>query len=90
MFCKSQRLCILAIMHCVVYVQTNLSLLSSVHMLFGLACILPLIKSMQSLLKFAQLGDIFISDFIAIVKVCQVQLYNLYYGAILSFQGDEF
>ncbi len=43
-------------MHCVVYVKTNLGLLSNVHMLHGLACILPLMKSMQSLLKFAQQG----------------------------------
>jgi hypothetical protein len=77
-------------MHCVVYVQTNLGLLSTVHMLFGLACILPLMESMQSLLKFAQRGDLFISNFIAIVKVCQGQLYNLYYDAVLSFQGNDF
>ncbi len=77
-------------MHCVMYVQTNSSHHSNVHMLFVSACILPLIVSMQSLLKFAQWGDIFISDFIAAVEVCQVQLYNLYYDATLSFQGDEF
>jgi len=80
----------LAIMHSVVYVQTNLGPLSYVHMLHGLACILPFMKSMQSLFKFSQWGGIFISEFIAIVKVCQGWLYNLYYDAILSFQGDEF
>ncbi len=35
-------------------------------------------------------GGIFISEFIAIVKVCQGWLYNLYYDVILLFQGDEF
>jgi hypothetical protein len=58
-------------------------------MLFGMAYILPLMESMQSLFKFAQQGDIFISNFIAIVKLCQGQLYNLYYNATLSFQGNE-
>ncbi len=35
-------------------------------------------------------GDIFISNFIATIKVCQGQIYNLYYDATLAFQGDEF
>jgi hypothetical protein len=59
-------------------------------MLFGMACILPLMNNMWSLFKFAQQGDIFISNFIVIIKVCQGQLYNLYYDATLSFQGNEF
>ncbi len=42
-----------------------------VHMLFGLACILLLMESMQSLFEFAQWGDIFMSDFIVVVKVSQ-------------------
>ncbi len=59
-------------------------------MLFGMAYILPFMESMQSLFKFAQQGDIIIFDFITIVKLCQGQLYNLYYDATLSFQGNEF
>jgi hypothetical protein len=59
-------------------------------MLFGMACILQLMESLQSLFKFAQHGDVFIYDFIAIVKLCQGQLYNLYYDATLLFQGNEF
>ncbi len=62
-------------------------------MLFGMACILQLMESLQSLFKFAKFalqGEIFISDFIAIVKLCQGQLYNLYYDATLPFQGNEF
>jgi hypothetical protein len=58
------------------YVQTNLGFLSDVHMLLGLASILPLMENMQSLFKFAQHGDIFVSNFIVAVKVCQGQLYN--------------
>jgi hypothetical protein len=59
-------------------------------MLLGLVCILPFMESIQSLLKFTQWGDIFISDFVATIKVCQGRLYNLYYDGTMSFQGDEF
>jgi hypothetical protein len=45
--------------------------------LFGLAYVLPLMENMQSFLKFVQKRDIFICDFIAIVKVCSSHLYNL-------------
>ncbi len=58
-------------MHYAVYVQTNLGLFFNVHMLLGFACILPIMESMQSLLKFAQWGDIIIYDFIATIKICQ-------------------
>jgi hypothetical protein len=63
-------------MHGVMYVQTNLGFLSDVHMLLRLTCILLFMENMQSLLKFAQRGDIFVSNFIVAIKVCQGQLYN--------------
>ncbi len=58
-------------MHYAMYVQTNLGLLSNVHMLLGLECILLVMESMQPLLKFEQWGDIFMYDFIVTIKVCQ-------------------
>ncbi len=57
--------------------QENLGLLLNIHLLFGLAYVLPLMENMQSFLKFVQKRDIFICDFIAIVKVCSSHLYNL-------------
>jgi hypothetical protein len=46
------------------HVQVNLTLL------IGLAILFPLTEAIGSLLKFAQRRDIFILDFIAMVKVC--------------------
>jgi hypothetical protein len=58
--------------------ETNLGLLYDTHLLLGLNCVLLLLENMQSLLKFVQRRDIFICDFIAVVKVCQGQLYTHY------------
>ncbi len=51
---------------------------------------LPLMKAMQSLLKFVWRKDTFIYDFIGVLKVYQGQLYTLYYDNNSSFQGEIF
>jgi hypothetical protein len=56
----------------------------------GLACVLPLVETMQFLLKFAKKSDTFICKFIVTMKVNQGQLYTLYCDTTFSFQGDEF
>ncbi len=40
--------------------QANLSLLTYIHLLLTLVCVLPFMETMQSFLKFAQRRDIFI------------------------------
>lgn len=70
--------------------QANLGFLSNIHLLLGLACVLPLTKNMQSFQKYVQRRDIFICSFIAIVKLCQGQLYSLYCEPTSIFKGDEF
>jgi hypothetical protein len=50
--------------------QTNLGLLFNIHFLLGLACVLPLMETMQSLFNFVPKGDIFICDFIVVVIAC--------------------
>lgn len=49
-----------------------------------------LMEIMQSLLKFAQRRNLFICDFIAIVKVYHGQLYNFYCDTPSFFYNDEF
>jgi hypothetical protein len=56
----------------------NLDLLCDLHMLLGLSCLLPLLEVMHALIKFAQGRDIFICDFVTIVKNCQANLYMMY------------
>jgi hypothetical protein len=51
--------------------QENFGLFTNIHLLLGLACILQLMDTMWSFLKFAQRRDIFICDFIDVMKVCK-------------------
>jgi hypothetical protein len=51
--------------------QINLTLLMDMHLLIGLVIMLPLMEAIGYLLKFAERQYVFISDFIAMVKVCQ-------------------
>jgi hypothetical protein len=49
--------------------KKHLFLLLDVATLLALSCILPLLEAVQSLIKFAQARNIFISDFIATIKI---------------------
>jgi hypothetical protein len=42
----------------------NLDLFCDFHMLMGLSCLLPLLESVNALIKFTQRWDIFIYDFV--------------------------
>jgi hypothetical protein len=70
--------------------RKHLSLLLDVATLLALSCILPLLEAVQSFIKFAQVGNVFISDFIAAVKICQADLYMMYCDSATSFQGLHF
>jgi hypothetical protein len=48
------------------------------------------LEAVQSLIKFAQAGNVFISDFIAAVKICQADLYMMYCDSATSFQALHF
>jgi hypothetical protein len=70
--------------------KKNLSLLLDLATLLALPCILPMLEVVQSLIKFAQAGNVFISDFIAVVKIYQAELYMMYYDSASSFQPMHF
>jgi hypothetical protein len=70
--------------------RIHLSLLLDVATLLALPCILPMLEAVQSLIKFAQAGNVFISDFIAAVKICQAELYMIYCDSASSFQPLHF
>jgi hypothetical protein len=65
-------------------------LLCDPHLLLRLACVLPLMETMQIFLKFAKRRDTFICNFIVTMNVYQGQLYTLYCNTTSSYQGDEF
>jgi hypothetical protein len=74
----------------ITFAKSNLCLLTNVEMLLGLNVIMALLEAMHSLIKFAQLRDVFVCDFIAIVKICEGDVYWIYCDIHSSFQGDVF
>jgi len=56
----------------------------------GLLCILPMLKFINVLMKFAQGTYVFVCDYIAIVKICQSNLYMMYGDSNTSFQITNF
>jgi len=64
--------------------KANLDLFYNVKISLGLICILPLLECMQFVSKFIQARNVFICDFIDIIKACERDLYRLYVDLIIS------
>jgi hypothetical protein len=58
--------------------RLNCDLLCDVGTLLALPCLMPLLQSVDSLMNFAQSNHVFVSDYVAAVKICQTQLYMMY------------
>jgi predicted glycosyltransferase involved in capsule biosynthesis len=70
--------------------KSSLELFCDVEVFLGLTCIIPMLELVQSLSKFAQNQDIFICDFVTIVKKCEAQLYQMYYYQQTIYGQKEF
>jgi hypothetical protein len=57
--------------------RINYELLCSAKTLFDLACVLPLLKVVQGLSKFAQGCHTFICNFVATFKLCESNLLKM-------------
>jgi acetyl/propionyl-CoA carboxylase alpha subunit len=56
----------------------NLNALCDVEIIFGLSCILPFLKCVHTLIKFAQGKGVFIYNFVDIINLAQQELFKLY------------
>ena len=69
----------------------NLDLLCDVGtLMLALPCLTPLLESVESLIKFAQSPNVFVSDYVAIVKICQTEIYMMYINSDTSFMASHF
>jgi hypothetical protein len=68
----------------------NYEHLCDIHILLGFVCILPLLKSVHVLIKFAQSRDVFVCDLVVAIKDCQGDVYSMYYDQISKFTTDSF
>jgi hypothetical protein len=74
----------------IVFTKSNMCLLTNVKTLLGLNVIMPLLEAIHSLIKLSQLCDVFVCVFIIILKICEGDVYQMYYDNQYNFQGDVF
>jgi hypothetical protein len=58
--------------------MANLELLCNIEFFLGLTCIISMLECVQNLSKFAQTRDVFIYDFVVVLKSCVGNLYCMY------------
>jgi hypothetical protein len=68
----------------------NLSSLCDVHTFLAFPCMIPLLESMKSLIKFAQSSNAFVSDYVAAVKIYQAEICEMYVDTTTSFHLTHF
>jgi hypothetical protein len=68
----------------------NLNLLCDLELIFGSHVVLPFLDCVYTLIKFAQICNIFIYDFIDAMKICQLELYRLYNDPYNKFDDPTF
>ena len=70
--------------------RNNLDLLCDVGTLLALPCLTPLLEIVESLIKFVQSPDVFVSDYIAVVKIYQTKIYMMYIDPDTTFMASHF
>jgi len=60
------------------YAIANYELLCDIETIMGLTYLLHMLEALQGLSKYAQNKKTFICDFVGSVKLCQVDLHNMY------------
>lgn len=68
--------------------KTNFDHLTSVHILVGLACFLPMFQSMHNFKQFAQKCDVFVFNYLVSIKICQVNVYAMYNDPTTTYTHD--
>jgi len=58
-------------------IKANLLNLCDIDMILSLLCILPMLKSMNGLMKFVHIKDVFLCDYIVIIKICQGDMHKM-------------
>jgi len=70
--------------------KANLDLLCDVETFLSLTYIIPSLEFVQSLSKFGQTHDVFICDFVRIMKVCEDDIYEMYCDLVIKYSSKDF
>jgi hypothetical protein len=65
-------------------------MLCDVENFLGLAYIILLLECVQNLSKFGHTQDVLICDFVNVVKVCEVDIYQMYYDLVIQYSSKDF
>ncbi len=68
----------------------TLELLCDLELILGLPCFMPMLKVVQTFIKYVQYQDVFIIDFVDAVNIFEVELFHLYIDPISSFDDPVF
>ncbi len=77
-------------MKMMVVAKANMGYLCDIEMIMGLICIMPLLKAMHTLIKFVQGQNSFVCEFVTFVKICCVELYNMYFNLEKKYNQEHF
>jgi hypothetical protein len=72
------------------HAKMNYEYLRDLQILVGFACILTLLELVHSLIKFAQMKNVFMCNLVVVFKVCQGDVCNMYCDPIYRFIVDNF
>jgi hypothetical protein len=61
-----------------VVANTNYEFLCDVETIMGLTCVSFMLETVQSLSKLTQNKDIFVCDFVLVMKLCQFDIQTMY------------
>jgi hypothetical protein len=62
----------------------------SFELIFYLSCLLSILEVVHNLIKFAQHQDVFIIEFVDVVKLVEVELFKLYIDPYSCFKDSTF
>lgn len=71
-------------------VQVHLFLLCDIQSLLPMRCVLPFFESMNSLLKFAQNSEVFVTGYMTSIYIFHGEMYELYFDPVASFNSQHF
>lgn len=70
--------------------QENLDALLDPYTLLGMTALQPLLETVNTLVEFAQGRNVFVSDFVGALEVCEERLHCLYLDSSSAFATDDF
>jgi len=73
-----------------VVANTNYEFLCDVETIMGLTCVSFMLETVQSLSKLTQNKDIFVCDFVLVMKLCQFDIQTMYVNLEKQYSWDQF